>query len=195
MKLSMLKVAPLVLCVLTAAAFVRAQEQPKTTANSPSIITHLRVDLVLTEYAGEKKVNSLPYTIYVGASDSVHHHAAGGAYLRMGVRVPLATGPLNGSSTQYTYQSVGTNIDVEADKVDDTTYRLDCTVERTAVSSPNGDASDGEPRNLSTLPVLTNFSSHFEISLHDGETGEGLSATDPFSGHVMKVAVTLHVIK
>lgn len=195
MKLSTTKLTALFSCLLMTAAFARAQEQPKAPTDSQAKISHLRVDLVLTEYAGEKKVNSLPYTIYVGGSDPAHHLFADPATLRMGVRVPIATGPLNAPSTSYQYQNVGTDIDVQADTIDGATYRLKCTVERTAVSSPNGDAAAEEPRNLATMPVLSNFRSHFEISLHDGETGEGLSATDPFNGHVLKISVTLHVIK
>lgn len=188
MKLSIIRAATLLLCLLIAAAFVRAQEQSQAPTHSPASVAHLRVDVLLTEYAGEKKINSLPYTIYVGVNRMP-------ASLRMGVRVPIATGPLNAPSTSYQYQSVGTDIDVRAGTIDDRAYQLNCTVERSAVSSPNGDASTAEIRNLAALPVLTNFNSNFEISLHDGETGEGLSATDPFSGHVMKVTVTLHVIK
>lgn len=196
MKLSMRKVAALLFGLLMAAAFAPAQEQSKTPADDiQATIPHLRVDVLLTEYAGEKKVSSLPYTIYAGVSDFVHHANAAPASLRMGVRVPIATGPVNGPSTQYEYQNVGTNVDIRAAKIGDATYRLDCTVERTAVSPPNEGASAGEPRNIATLPVLTNFNSNFEISLHDGETGEGLSATDPFNGHVLKITVTLHVVK
>lgn len=193
MKLSMRKVAALSLCVLMATAFAVAQEQSKPPSESPANIPHLRVDVLLTEYAGEKKVNSLPYTLYVGASDFVHHINGERSFLRMGVRVPIATGSVNG--TQYQYHDVGTNIDIQAFKIDDTSYRLECNVERTAVSSPNEGAMSETPRNITTLPVLSNFNSQFEISLHDGQTGEGLSAADPFSGHVLKVNVTAHVLK
>lgn len=193
MKFSIRKVVALSLCLLMAAAFAPAQEQSKTPPDKQANISHLRVDLLLTEYAGEKKVNSLPYTLYVGASDL--HVNASRAFLRMGVRVPIATGPLNGPTTQYEYQNVGTNIDTQASKIDEATYRLNCNVERTAVSSPNDGALPEEPRNMANLPVLSNFNSQFEISLHDGETGEGLSATDPFNGHVLKISVTLHVVK
>lgn len=196
MKLSMKKVAAVLVCLLMAAAFAPAQEQSKTSTDDlQATLPHLRVDVLLTEYAGEKKVSSLPYTIYAGVSDFVHHASALPASLRMGVRVPIATGPLNGPTTQYDYQNVGTNVDIRAAKIDGTTYRLNCTVERTAVSSQNEGVSTDEPRNMATLPVLSNFNSNFEISLHDGETGEGLSATDPFNGHVLKITVTLHVVK
>lgn len=188
MKLSIRKVTALLLCLLMAPAFARAQEHSKPAGDSQASITHLRVDLVLTEYAGEKKINSLPYTLYVGVSTMP-------ASLRMGVKVPIATGPLNGPSTQYQYQNVGTDVDVRAAKIDETTYRLNCSVQRSSVFSPNQSALPDEPRNMATLPVLSNFSTNFEIRLRDGETGEGLSATDPFNGHVLKISVTLHVIK
>lgn len=195
MKLSM-KVAAMFLCLLLAAAFARAQQEQLKPANAtPANIPHLRVDILLTEYAGDKKVNSLPYALHVGASDFVHGLHADEANLRMGVRVPFAAGPLTGPSTQYEYQNIGTNIDVQAFEIDAGTYRLQCNVERTAVSSPDQEANLQQGRNLASLPVLSNFSSKFELSLHDGESGEGLSATDPFNGHMMKIEVTIHVVK
>lgn len=194
MKLT-IKVAVLFLCLLMTAAFARTQEQSQTSSDTQATMAHLRVDLVLTEYAGDKKINSFPYTLYVGSSDLAHHHFAGGASLRMGVRVPIATGALNGASTQYQYQDVGTDIDLQAGTADDATYRLNCSVKRSAVAPLNESTTADEPRNMATLPVLTNFNSHFEIALRDGQTGEGLSATDPFNGHVLKISVTLHVIK
>lgn len=191
MKLST-KVAALLSGLFLCGAFAQAQDQPNPPAGHAVNITHLRVDILLTEYAGEKKVNSLPYTLYVGASDPAHGLHEDAAYLRMGVRVPIATG--SGPSTSYEYQNVGTNIDVRAFK-DDGTYRLECKIERTAVSSPNEGAESSDQRNISTLPILSNFNSQFEISLRDGESGEGLSAADPFSGRVMKAEVTIHALK
>jgi hypothetical protein len=190
-----MKIAVMSLCLLMAAVFAIAQDHPKPANDTPANIPHLRVDILLTEYAGDKKVNSLPYTLYVGASDFVHNLDAKRAFLRMGVRVPIATGPANSSSTQYQYQNVGTNIDVSAFKMEESTYRLLCNVERTSVSSPSETNAPEVPRDVGTLPVLSNFNSEFEISLHDGGSAEGMSATDPFSGHVMKINVTMHVLK
>ncbi len=189
-----LKLATLGLCFLAACGLACAQDQSKTSSDHPADFTHLRVDILLTEYAGDKKINSLPYTLYAGASDLPHALHAERVYLRMGVRVPIATGPVNSANTQYEYQNVGTNIDVQAFKNDDGTYRLECNIERTAVSPPDQGTSQQDPR-IGGLPILNNFSSQFELSLHDGESGEGLSAADPFSGRVMKATVTIHVLK
>jgi hypothetical protein len=192
-----MRVAAISLCLLLAVAFVRAQAQTKSSNDQSAVqpLSHLRVDLVLTEYNGDKKIGSLPYALYVGAPDREHGPGAPSAFLRMGVRVPIATGPTTGANTQYQYENIGTNIDVDATSLGDHLYRLQCTVERTAVSSPNEAVKLAVQQTLPTLPILSNFNSRFELSLHDGESGEAMSATDPSNGHVMKVDVTIHVLK
>ena len=186
MKLGM-RMAGMLMCLLMIPAGIRAQEQAKT-PNTESI-THLRVDLLLTEYNGDKKMSSLPYSLYVGIGDPTH--SVHSAYLRMGVRVPISTG------TQLTYQNVGTNIDVSATNVGDGLYRLEFTVQRTSVYSPedSGNISQGAVHFGGNEPILRDFNSRFELNLHDGENKEGMSATDPFSGHVMKTSVTIHVVQ
>ncbi len=191
MKLSM-KVAAISLCLLMAAAFARAQDQPKTSDDHSPDITQLRVDVLLTEYAGEKKLNSLPYTLYVGASDYPHGLHATNAFLRMGVRVPILVGD---EKIAANYTNVGTNIDCDAASVSQDTYRLQLTVNRTAIYSPDSEVTAGEPFHVGGQPILRDFESRFELSLHDGQSGEGLSATDPFNGHLLKVTVILHVQK
>ncbi|MGH9731850.1 MAG: hypothetical protein ACRD4A_09125 [Candidatus Acidiferrales bacterium] len=186
MKLGM-RIAGILMCLLMTSVGIGAQEQPKASNNES--ITHLRVDVVLTEYNGDKKASSLPYALYVGVGDRDHHEAS--AFLRMGVRVPISTG------AQITYQNVGTNIDVYATNVGDGLYRLQFTVERSSVYSPEDAASAGQGTAHfgGNQPILRDFNSRFELNLHDGESKEGMSATDPFSGHVMKANVTIHVVR
>src|SRR5690242_9047168 len=66
---------------------MQAQQQPAP-AEKPAM-THLRVDLVLAEYSGDKKISSLSYTMYVGVGD--RDHDAPRESIRMGVRVPIVT--------------------------------------------------------------------------------------------------------
>ncbi|MGH9709990.1 MAG: hypothetical protein ACRD37_05555 [Candidatus Acidiferrales bacterium] len=181
-----MRMAGILMCLLMIPAGIRAQEPAKT--SSSESITHLRVDLVLTEYNGEKKISSLPYALYVGIGDRTH--SVHSAFLRMGVKVPISTG------AQITYQNVGTNIDVSATNVGDGQYRLELGVERSAVYSPEDatDAAQGGMHYGGNQPILRDFNSRFELNLRDGESGEGMSAADPFSGHVMKVNVTAHVL-
>lgn len=198
MKLSS-KIVAILLFVVLAVAAARAQQSPQNSVQDT--MSHLRVDILLTEYDGAKKISSLPYTLYVGVTDPQHGPHAPSAFLRMGVKVPVATTPVSAAKgsqiTNYNfqYENVGTNIDVDATKLDSDLYRLQCTVERTAVSSPHQGNDSGEGSGILPLPTLTNFNSRFELSLRDGQEGEGMSATDPFSGHVMKINVTMHVLK
>ncbi|MGB7024269.1 MAG: hypothetical protein WBD73_10770, partial [Candidatus Acidiferrales bacterium] len=61
MKLT-LRMAGILVALLLMPVVNRAQEQAKT-PNDQSI-SHVRIDLLLTEYDGQKKISSLPYTIY-----------------------------------------------------------------------------------------------------------------------------------
>lgn len=168
---------------------LRAQQQAAP-PEKPAM-THLRVDLVLIEYSGEKKISSLPYTIYVGVGD--HYHDTPRQSLRMGVRVPIATGQ---QGTQINYNSVGTDIDCLASAMSDGRYRLEVNINRSSIYSPDDGSGGGEQIHVSgTQPILRSFDSGFDLGLHDGEVAEGISATDPFNGHVLKVSVTIHVVK
>ena len=194
------KVAAILLFLPLIAAVTYGQQSSKDSTRAT--MSHLRVEVLVTEYDGSKKINSLPYTLYLGVTDLEKKFSAPRATLRMGVRVPIATtGVVSPDAatqkqyTQYQYENVGTNIDVGATKLEADLYRLEFTVERTAVSSAREENDASGQSGILPLPTLTNFSSRFELSLRDGQEGEGMSATDPFSGHVMKISVTMHVLK
>jgi hypothetical protein len=184
------RMAGLVAGLLLIPGATHAQQQPSA-AQMPSM-THLRVDIVLTEYSGDKKISSLPYTMYVAASDS-NHPSPQWESLRMGVRLPVA---MNDQGTQFNYESVGTNLDCWASSEGDGRYRIDSKVDRSSIYSPEEGTSSGEQTRISGgRPILRHFSTGLDVALRDGETGEGVSATDPFNGHVLKVSVTIHVVK
>ena len=203
------RMAILMLGLLLVPAVLYAQQQPsalhvemQTTPAQSLTLAHLRVDLVLTEYSGEKKVSSLPYTIYVVAGDN--NDLFSRRYwqsVRMGVRVPIATGPIvsssPGVSTQFQYEDLGTDIDCGAAAEADGRYRIEAKIDRSSIYAPNQEASGDQMQMhvLANQPITRHFNSGFDLTLRDGETGEGISATDPFNGHVLKVAVTIHVVK
>ena len=96
------------LVVLACSAVAAAQEnaKPKPDDPTPAVIP-LRVQVVFTEYDGEKKkVTNLPYTFTVNADE---RRARPGSQIRTGARIPVATG-----KDQYTYLDVGTNVDCSA---------------------------------------------------------------------------------
>jgi opacity protein-like surface antigen len=189
MKLSM-KVAAISLCLLMAAASARAQDQPKASDDHSTDITHLRLDILLTEYDGDKKVTSLPNTMFLEARP----HNAQDRQLRMGLRVPIASN--SGTNQQFSYENVGTDIDARATTMADGSYDLDLRVDRSSVYSANQgkDETERVPA-AGGLPIMRNFVASFDLGLHDGQTSEGTSTTDPFNGHVLKITVILHVLK
>jgi hypothetical protein len=155
----------------------------------------VKVQILLTEFDGAQKISSLPYTIYTLAS--APHSREHNAHLRFGVKVPITTSA--GSNSQISYQDVGTNVDCTALQFSDGQYSLECTVERTSVSmrGTNGEESEWKPgnENPGPQPLLRSFRDNFTLIMRDGHTMEGTSAVDPVTGHVLKVEVTLNVLK
>lgn len=184
------RLAMLMAALLLVPGVILAQQANSPSSQTPAM-THLRVDIVLSEYSGDKKISSLPYTMYVGVKDQ--EHGANQESLRMGVRVPMAT---NAEGSQFNYQYVGTDIDCYASSETGDRYRLQITIDRSSVYSPEqGSTSEDQFHVSGGHPVLRSFNARFDLALRDGETGEGISATDPFNGHVLKVSVTIHVVK
>jgi len=167
------------------AGLAAAQQKP---AQEASRIIPLKVQIVLSEYDGTKKISSLPYTLDVNA---VTNRGAVWTHLRLGVRVPIRTGA--GSQVQYT--DFGTNIDCSARALADGTYRLDLTTERSSVSLA-GAAKGMEGLQVpNSQPIIRNFRVSNTIILRDGQSDDSTIATDPVSGHLMRISVTLHAVK
>jgi Bacterial type II and III secretion system protein len=174
-----------------------AQEKPTAPVEAPQAAADqqvpLRVQVVVSRYRGEKKISSVPYTLAVVANqrDSTS--------MRMGIQVPVPTTVFKGSGesstpmTSYNYRNVGTNIDCTARTVGAGQFKLTMTVEDTSVFVPEkeGDVGTG----VSNVPAFRTFTSRFDLLLRDGQTGQHTAATDPVSGEVLRVDVTMNVLK
>ncbi len=180
--------APIALLLFAGAA----PAQPKPAATTDNIIP-LKVEIVLSEYAGTKEVSRLPYTLAVNA---VSDHQPDWVHLRMGVRVPIAVavGGSSGLSAQFQYQDVGTNIDCAANTLPQGTFKLELTVVRTSVDLSHQGKGAGVSL-ASGQPIVRQFRVSNALVLRDGQTDTSTIATDPVSGHVLRVTVTLHVVK
>jgi hypothetical protein len=178
---------------LTLGAVARAQEKPgPPTQKSPAIVP-LKVQVIISRYQGEKKVSSLPYTLSVNANDR------GSSSLRMGAQVPIATAMMPlvdsvGKSSvpqSFQYKDVGTNIDCSASSTDDGRYRLAITIEDSSIITDE----KAQPGQVKGNPSFRSFRSTETLLLRDGQTLQFTSATDKISGDVVKVDVTLTVIR
>ena len=163
-------------------------------AQEPSrVVTPLRIQIVLSKYQGEKKVSSLPYTITVNAADP--RSANNRASLRMGAQVPIVTMARPGGNADapltptVQYRDVGTSIDCTANAIDDGRFKLDLGIEDSSVDAGQS------PSSTSSHPAFRSFRSNNTLLLKDGQTTQFTTATDKVSGEVVKVDVTLTVVK
>lgn len=177
----------------------RAQEKLKTEPPAKRAdITPLRVQVVFNEFDGEKRISSLPYTILINADD----HSGPQASLRMGLRVPVQTGGLQTGGVeavkQFQYIDMGTNIDGRAEKDEEARFNLHLSVERSSAYSPvagQRPTSIGGTEINNLQPVIQQFKTNVSVRIRDGQTIQSTISTDPVTGRVIKVDVTLNVLK
>ena len=156
----------------------------------------LSVEVMVTRYQGEKKISSMPYVMAVNANKLGQ---AGPALLRMGARVPVpTTAAPTGNTTgaiyapgPVDYQDIGTNIDCTA-KVVEGGFELMISVSDTSVYT---NIKDSATPTVGDMPVFRSFKSTNTLVMKDGQMREFTAATDRVSGEVIRIGVTLRVVK
>ena len=183
--------------------FCSAQDKPKADDSQRAEVrtTPVKVQIVFTEFEGDKKVKSLPYTLYINAPDAPEWKSAGSGFvkLRVGSRVPIYTG---GNTGSMTYLDVGTNIDARSAYAGDGRLLIYLNIERSwvegGVSVPVA-KSDGSAAETSSShfqePIIRNFRSELDLKLREGQSVESTMATDPIGGKVFKVDVSFTMVK
>src|SRR5205814_8861188 len=137
-----------------------------------------------SEYDGEKKISSLPYTLLINAESPRGQKAS----IRMGLKVPVAT-----SANQFQYLDVGSNLDGWAGKIEDGRFVLHLSIERSSTYSGAGHGSSFGGKELDAAqPVIQAFRAELDLLLRDGQTIQSTLATDPVSGRVSKVDVKIN---
>jgi hypothetical protein len=159
----------------------------------------LKVQVVFAEYDGDKKVKNLPYWFLVKAPNSDERDWTS---IRMGSRVPLPSGP-NSTNAQVQYVDVGTNIDCYAKQLSDGVYRVTFKLERSwaegdmALKVEKSNAGVAAEKADSTVhaPIIRQFRSDSTVTIRDGQTLETNFATDPVTGKVIRLEVTVNALK
>ena len=174
--------------------WVSAQEKPKNEdvaveARQTETIP-LKISVTFTEFEGDKKVKSLPYTMVVVADGRPPK-----SVVKMGSRVPVYAGKESGMQ----YLDVGTYIDCQASRTKENKFDIRLNLERSWVEGNVAVAIDSGASLQSSAqfpePILRQFKSELSLTLRDGQTVESSFATDPLSGKVFKVEVSLNVVK
>lgn len=183
----------LVLSLLLVPASIASARQGQPEAAAPPE-TPLKVQIVVSRFQGEKKISSIPYTLAVvaGARGETTR-------LRMGVDVPVrqtTIGEGDTAKSSYNYRSVGTNIDCTARPQGGGVFRLILAVSDTSVFMPDRTTDPASPTSrVPGVPAFRTFTSNFNLLLKDGQIAQHTAATDPVSGEVSRIDVTLTVIK
>jgi len=198
MKKAMVSLAALLFGILS--PFCSAQDKPKAEESQKAEVrtTPVKVQIVFTEFEGDKKVKSLPYALYINALDAPELKP-GWVKLRVGSRVPIYTG---GTKENMTYLDVGTNIDARSAYAGEGRLLLYLRIERSwveggvsvPVAKSDSSASETSSGHFQE-PIVRQLVSEFDLKLREGQSVESTTATDPISGKVLKVDVSFTIVK
>jgi hypothetical protein len=192
------KVPAVLAFLLIFASLVALSARAQGPAPDTKRLVPMKVQVVFEEYDGQKKIASLPYTLRVITDGNA-------SSIRDGLRVPVSVGGAGNAqgtnvvATQYQYMDVGANIDCSATISDVDGFRLHVNVQRTFLFSPDelkpamdlNKASIGAGGN----PVVQTFNSSLFLLMHDNQTIEAATVTNPLNGRVLKVLVTINLDK
>ena len=155
--------------------------------NALGPLVPLDVLVVVNRYQGEKRVSSLPYTMAVNANDRTI------SSLRMGARVAVPSGPVQPGFRTSTYEQIGTNIDCFARTMDDGRFQVNLIIDDSSIYENVPGAV--KPSADDNSPVFRSFKSTNTLVLRDGQTRQFTAATDRVNGEVVRIEVTLRVVK
>jgi hypothetical protein len=181
-------------CLLLLGVFVlsaapsRAQEKAAEKAKAeerPKVLIPVRVQIVFTEFDGDKKISSMPYSFLSYANDRNGRYE--GTSLRTGVRIP--------KDQKANYMDVGTNIDCRIVAEEDGRFGVSLVFDRSAIYSGSAGDDKREISHPEGTPVIRSFRTNQNFVLKDGQSSESTLSTEPFTGHSLHVTLTVTTIK
>ena len=177
-------------CSLVSTGHAQQPTATPTPTPTPAVTTTLKCTVVISRFSGDKKVGSLPFALMViPAGDSTIVQMGGSVPLQMTTTVDKD----QKSVSSWTYQSVGTRISATARSANEAgQFSVILAVDDTQLAS---DASDTGSNSSNRPARVQNFTSTSRLLLRDGQTVQYIAATDKVSGEVVKLDVTLNVIK
>ena len=189
--MNVISVLAIVFVLSPGAAFAQGPEAPATSAKAasapvPTNSVGIKLIITVSKYQHEKKVSSTPFIVSL-ADNNVWNR------IRAGARVPVPRGPVGANATgpvSYNYEQVGLSIDSRALSLPNGTFQVE-----TNASDASVVASDPAAPGSLEAPVFRNISVASTTVMKDGQTTQLSSATDPITGLVMRVDVTLNVSK
>jgi hypothetical protein len=151
----------------------RTASPPAPAAPKPAIVP-LKVQVTITRLQKEVVTARNPFVLWVNANDD-----------RRSTRVSLASSVPMSDGAKINYQSVGTQINCNADSTPDGRFRLDLTVNDSSVV-PGKDGA---------LPSIQSLTSNNILLVREAQTAEFLSTTDKVTGEVTKIDVVVTALR
>lgn len=166
----------------------KSPEMPATTAKpararATTNAIGIKLTITVSKYQGEKKVSSTPFVVSLADNNSWN-------LIRAGARVPIPRRAMDTGPVSYNYEQVGLSIDSRAFSLPNGTFQVE-----TKASDASVVATDAAASASFDAPVIRNISVASTTVMKDGQTTQLSSATDPITGLVMRVDVTLNVAK
>jgi hypothetical protein len=177
-------------------------------------MTPVKVDVVISRHLGEKKVSSLPFTMWLTLSNGGNYSSQS---VRVGVDVPIGattvtTGQSNNNgpaatptgatttsqaTTKTEYRYVGTQVDcrahVGASAAEEGRFWIYVSVSDSSVYT--GDSDPKAALKVSDPMAFRSFTMNNEMLMRDGQTLQFATATDKVTGETIRVDVTMSVVK
>jgi hypothetical protein len=166
--------------------------QEKGGAERPSkVMVPLKVQLVVTKQLGDKKISSLSYSFPCNTTDPK-------LSLNLGVEVPVPV--RKGEKVEFLYRSVGSNIECEASALPESRFNLHLAFEQSAlynVGPKTGPMVPAETldNRVDNPTLFRTAKSLFNAVLRDGQTTQAVAGTDPLTGEIVTIDVTLAVVR
>jgi len=190
-----LSVAVLTVAVLMAGSgAAEARQRSGGGAADTAVPVSLKVTVAILRFEGEKQTASLPFVLWVNAD-------GGPGSIQMGSEVPVPTTTMKDGVTtsSYNYRSLGTVISCSARELTGGMYKLDLNIQDNQVfritDSSRAQTDSSRVQAGGGRPVFQSFRAQHQPILRDGQTVQFAVATDKTNGEVVKLEVTLNVVK
>lgn len=183
---------PGVLALLLVAPMPARGQQPP--ASPKAAMIPLDIEIVVSRYQGDRKISSIPYTLNVNANGAQ-------TSLNMGTEVavpstlvqPAKDGQPANAIRSYNYRQIGTVITLRANSAAEGGFEVQLNVEDSSVYSP--DARQQTVPMMPDVPAFRSFKTVNTLLMKDGQTRQYTVAADRVSGEILKLDVTLKVLK
>lgn len=178
---------PLSALVVIAMLAVTASAQDKPAEKPKKPGAPLKVQVVYSRFQGEKKVSSMPYTLLVTADERP-------TFVRIGLQIPIQTTVQN--QVMMTFRDASTNLDCSAETLEDGRYKLALQIEQSSLFITDGERkAPGGASAVASVPLLHSFRSSNVLYLRDGQSTQYVAAADPTNGELLKIDVSLSVLR